>query len=255
VSADLRCCVVVPARDEEKLIGACLDALAAQRGVEPGAWEVIVVLDACRDDTRGEVQRAAARHPALTLTELEGPGQGSGSARRVGMDAACERLAPDGLIASTDADSRVAPDWVAAQLAAVARGVRAIGGRIELFPDDGERLGLHVLADRAARQSARHQAVMRDPGPPGSTAEHWQFSGASLAVTAEVYRQVGGIAPHASLEDEAFERALIARGVPIERSLAVRVHTSGRLDGRAARGLSADLAAASGRCGTARQTP
>jgi glucosyl-3-phosphoglycerate synthase len=255
VSADLRCCVVIPARDEEELIGGCLDALAAQRGVDPGAWEVIVVLDACRDDTRGEVQRAAARHPGTAVTILVGPGEGSGPARRLGMDAACERLPPDGLIASTDADSRVAPDWVATQLAAAAGGVRAIGGRIELFPDDGDRLGPHVLADRAARQSARHEAVMRDPGPPGSTAEHWQFSGASLAVTVEVYRQVGGIAPHASLEDEAFERALIACGVPIVRSLAVRVHTSGRLEGRAARGLSADLAAASGRCGTVRPTP
>ena len=46
---------MVPARDEQDLIGACLDALAAQRGVPATAWEVIVVLDACADDTAGEV--------------------------------------------------------------------------------------------------------------------------------------------------------------------------------------------------------
>ncbi len=57
----LAACVVVPARDEEALIGACLDALAAQRGVAREAWEVIVVLDACSDDTEGEVRRAMAR--------------------------------------------------------------------------------------------------------------------------------------------------------------------------------------------------
>ena len=60
------CCVVVPARDEEELIGACLDALAAQRGVEM-AWEVIVVLDACTDDTAARVAEASARHPQLAV--------------------------------------------------------------------------------------------------------------------------------------------------------------------------------------------
>lgn len=239
-----RCCVVVPARNEERLIGACLDALAFQRGVVLADFEVIVVLDACSDATASEVGLARERHPGLGITVLAGPGRGSGPARRAGMDAACVRLEPDGLIASTDADSTVAPGWVAAQLEAVARGARAIGGRIELHDHDRASLGPAVMADRARSQALRHLRVIDDPGPPGSTCEHWQFSGASLGVTAAVYRQVGGMVPSTALEDEAFERVLIEHGVPIHRTLAVQVTTSGRLEGRAATGLATHLARA-----------
>lgn len=239
-----RCCVVVPARDEEDLIGACVDALGAQRGVGPGDFEVIVVLDGCTDRTGAELEAARGRNSHLHLTVIDGPGRGAGLARRMGMDAALGRLGPTGLIACTDADSTVAPDWVAAQLHAAGRGARAIGGRIELSDSDRRRLGPYVMADRAERQRRRHLRIRTDPGPPGSTSEHWQFSGASLAVTAEAYTAVGGM-PHAeALEDEAFERALIAQGVPIHRLLTVNVTTSGRLSGRATEGLAHDLTAA-----------
>jgi glucosyl-3-phosphoglycerate synthase len=72
-------------------------------------------------------------------------------------------------------------------------------------------------------------------------AEHHQFSGASLALTAEVYRQYGGLSVSAALEDEALERELSNHGIPIYRSRAVRVSTSARTEGRAPRGLAHDL--------------
>ncbi len=55
------------------------------------------------------------------------------------MDLAAERLPPDGLIATTDADSTPAPDWLATQLAAVAQGAQAIGGRIDVRDDHPRR--------------------------------------------------------------------------------------------------------------------
>ena len=57
----LRACVVVPARDEEELIGACIAALAAQTGVARDEYEVLLVLDRCTDAT---AERAAQRPPA-----------------------------------------------------------------------------------------------------------------------------------------------------------------------------------------------
>ncbi len=44
--------------------------------------------------------------------------------------------------------------------------------------------------------------------------KHWQFSGASLALTAATCEEIGGLEPRAALEDEYLERALSMRGVP-----------------------------------------
>ena len=238
----LLACVVVPARDEETLIGSCLRALATQAGVAPYEYEVLLVLDRCTDRTETRAREIASAHPSLRLRFLDGPGEGSGPARRVGMDAACARLfqvhRADGLIACTDADTVAAPDWVASQLRAVSEGARAIGGRIELA-DDGS-LPESVARRHAEHGRLRHERLLSEPEHAGET-QHWQFSGASLALTAEVYREVGGLEPLTAREDEHLELVLRRRGIPIERLLSVRVTTSPRLVGRASRGLSYDL--------------
>jgi glucosyl-3-phosphoglycerate synthase len=129
----LRACVVVPARDEEDLIASCLEALATQERLAHHEYEVLLILDRCTDETEERACEIGGVHPSLNLHFLDGPGEGSGPARRVGMDAACARLLqvgrPEGIIACTDADTVVAPDWLAAQLRAVSEGARDIGGR------------------------------------------------------------------------------------------------------------------------------
>ena len=57
--------VIIPAHDEEAVIGRCLDALT--HGAEPGELEVVVVCNGCRDRTAA-VARAA--QPAATVVEL-----------------------------------------------------------------------------------------------------------------------------------------------------------------------------------------
>jgi glucosyl-3-phosphoglycerate synthase len=226
----LRAVIAVPARDEEALIGSCIAALAAQRGVARDAYEVILVLDGCTDATRARAAQAAGD---LRLHVVERPPLGVGAARRLGMDIACERLlaagAPDGLVATTDADSEVEPGWLAALLEAAAQGARAIGGEVVV-----EGLDAGIARRRAIRLAARLHAL------PGSAHPH--FSGASIAVTAATYRRVGGLEPHAALEDEAFARALARANVPIARIAGARVRTSPRPAGRAFRGLARDLA-------------
>jgi hypothetical protein len=244
-SASLRASVVVPARDEEGLVGACLRALAAQKGVGPEEYEVLLVLDRCTDGTEARAREVAAANPALRLHMLEGPGAGSGLARRVGTEAACRRLlevgGPDGLICSTDADTVVAPDWLAAQLRAVDGGARAIGGRIDLA--DPDTLPPGVLRWHTENSRLRYRRLLSEADRAGR-AEHWQFSGASLALTAGTYKQVGGLRPLETLEDEHLEEVLRENGVPIERLLSVRATTSPRLEGRAGHGLSQDLSQA-----------
>ena len=162
----LRAVVCVPARDEELLVGRCIRALAAQRGIARDAYEVVLVLDGCTDATREQAARAAGD---LRLHIIERPPLGVGAARRLGMDVACERLmaagAPDGLVATTDADSEVESGWLAALLEAAEGGARAIGGEVVV-----EGLAGGVAERRADRLAARLSAL------PG--AAHPHFSGA-----------------------------------------------------------------------------
>ncbi|HEY4827828.1 MAG TPA: glucosyl-3-phosphoglycerate synthase [Solirubrobacteraceae bacterium] len=233
----LEAIVVIPARDEEARIAACLEALAAQT---LSSFETIVVLDACADAT-GEVTRRTAERLGLTVDLVRGPGEGSGPARRLGMDLAAERLLaagmPDGLIAGTDADTCPAPNWLERQLAHVRAGAHVVAGRIELDPAERRELPHGTLRRRERDAARRLEHVRRiDAG-----AEHHHFAGASLGVTAAVYRSVGGIEPLTALEDAAFADRLAAHGVSILRATDVEVHTSARRSGRARRGLSIDL--------------
>jgi glucosyl-3-phosphoglycerate synthase len=228
----MRAVVVVPAHNEEETIGACLRALAAQEGLTHDDYQVVLVLNACSDATEER-----ARRVDVPLTIIHGPGGGPGPARRVGMDLAAPLLDDDGLIASTDADTVVAPDWLARQLDAVASGADAVGGWIEL--DDAE-LHPRVLEHRTARAAVRLAAVLAHT----PHAEHHHFAGASMSLTAGAYRTLGGIEPLEALEDEALERALRAHGLRVDRLRSVRVRTSARLVGRASAGLARDLAAA-----------
>jgi len=241
----LRASIVVPAHNEEALIEACLEALANQEGVALEEYEILLVLDRCTDDTEVRARSVAGKYPDLRLHFLEGPGLGSGHARSLGMESACARLLslgrPGGLVCSTDADTVVAPDWLAAQLDAASRGAVAIGGRIELSNDGS--LPENIMRWHAERGRLRHREIVSAPG----RTEHWQFSGASLALTAAVYREVGGLEPRASLEDERLEAVLRDHGVPIDRLLSVRVMTSARLVGRAEKGLAHDLARVAGK--------
>jgi glucosyl-3-phosphoglycerate synthase len=232
--------VVVPARNEAERIVACLEALAGQT-VGLDRFEVIVVLDGCHDDTETRAVQAAAKL-GVSLSLVTAPGRGTGPARRAGMDLACARLLeagrPDGLIASTDADSRPAPEWLARQLAHVARGATVIAGRIELDADEARGLPQGVLVRRGRDARERMQRVRAiDPG-----AGHHHFAGASIGVTAATYESVGGIEPTTDLEDDGFAQRLAAHGVAIVRAADVVVVTSARTDGRATRGLSTDLA-------------
>jgi glycosyltransferase involved in cell wall biosynthesis len=231
--------VVVPARNEEATIGACLDALAAQT-VPADAFEVLVVLDDC-DDGTGDTAHRCAESSGLRLRTVTGPGRGAGAARRAGMEAAANRLlsvgCPDGLIACTDADSRPARDWLERQLSHLHSGARAIAGLIELAPEDVAALPEPVVLRRQRDATARLARIRQtDPG-----ADHHHFAGASLGITARAYREVGGLEPLAALEDAAFAARLQEHGIPIVRAADVRVRTSARPNGRVAHGLSVDL--------------
>ena len=248
--------VIIPAKDEAHNLPATLAALAAQvdehgQPLPLASFEVIVLANNCTDATAAVVRQQADRFPHLMLhvAELRLPAAKAhvGRARRLLMDEACARLeqagAPTGIIASTDADTRVAPTWLAATLAEIAVGADAVGGRILTEAVGPALLPLRriQLRDTAYRQLCARLEDQIDPLPADCWPRHHQHFGASLALTARAYRRVGGLPEVRFLEDEALCQALRRHDLTLRHSPLVQVLTSARRDGRVEVGLSWQL--------------
>ena len=251
-------CVAIPVHNEEAGIAATLGALAAQvdfagRSLDPATYEVLVLANNCTDRTV-EVARAfgaARRRFRLHVIEvtLEVPHAHVGAARRLAMDEACRRLASlgrrRGVVASTDGDTQVRCDWVAATLREIARGADAVGGRIEASA--GEIAALEPGARRYYRRDRVYRMLRSayesalDPDPFNAWPRHHHCFGASLAVTVETYLAAGGLPVLPCLEDMAFHRKLERIGAKIRQSPDVGVLTSLRCAGRVSVGLSGTL--------------
>ena len=109
MNPDPALCVLIPASNEEALIGACLDALARSRGPD-GRAEVIVIANGCRDATADVARQHAGRFAAKgwTLTVIERAEGGKLAALDAG-----EAQARAGIRVFLDADVTVSPDLLA----------------------------------------------------------------------------------------------------------------------------------------------
>lgn len=243
----LRVVVAIPARNEAERIGTCLQALASQRGAGASGLGAVLFLNNCTDETAQVVaDRQAFLSVPVRPIERSFADANAGWARREAMEAAARWLeesgSEDGVILTTDADSRVPEDWVARNLAAIAEGADAVVGRIALDAEDAARLpaALHARGalegayeSRLTELEARIDPIPHDPWP-----RHWTTSGATLAVRLSTYRQVGGMPPLAVGEDRAFVSSLLSSDARIRHDPDILVVTSGRLDGRAPGGAA-----------------
>ena len=143
---------------------------------------------------------------------------------------------------STDADSRVYPDWVSANLHYLRNGWDAVAGRAEIDPVDDCIIPEIVRdADRSECEYAAaldELAAILDPDAADPFPRHDEHSGASIAVTASAYREAGGVPPEPVGEDRAFFDALREIDARIRHAPEVRVVVSGRLFGRAKGGMA-----------------
>ncbi len=259
--------VILPAKDEETLLPATIDALARQvdargRPLDARSFEVLVLLNNCSDASAAVLQAARRRHPTMRLhfaeCTLSAEVAHVGTARRMLMNAAWDRQARrcaqtsatrvPGVLLSTDADTVVAPDWISRCSAVFEAGADVVGGVIELSASDCEVLGrtqpelmLAYHRDRRYQQLLARLESLLDPDPYDPWPRHLEHFGASLGCTAEIYARAGGLPAVSPLEDVAFIRALRRVGARIRHAPEVRVHTSGRLMGRADVGLSWQL--------------
>jgi glycosyltransferase involved in cell wall biosynthesis len=255
---NLKFCVIVPARNEEELLPSALQALAEQKQLDGSplpysSYEVIVLINNSSDLSRQVAEEFQRLYPKLRLyvaeRNLDNSHAHAGYVRRLLMDEACRRLENVGagslLILSTDSDTRVAPNWIARNSQEIARGAQVVGGRIVVLPCEQDSL------DSAAQEIYRYDHVYRrlvcwiedrwDPEPHDPWPRHHQHFGASLAITPRAYQAARRLPPRRYLEDVSFYDMLVSRDIKIRHSNAVRVFTSGRLNGRTRFGLSRQL--------------
>lgn len=218
-------CVVVPAHDEEELVGRCLDGLAEAAGRAAAAGidvRLTFVLDDCHDRTP-EIVRARAMPVPLEVVETDA--RSVGVARALGTSAALGGTdAPlDAVwLAHTDADSCVPPGWLVDQVTLADGGADVVVGTVRPDPAD--------LSDGQLRA----WACTRVPGRPNG-----HVHGANLGMRASAYVAAGGFAPEPLHEDvHLAERLRTAPGVVVVASDVVDVLTSGRPVGRAPGGYA-----------------
>ncbi len=251
-------CVIVPVQNEAETLYKTLDALANQVDLQgnpfhPCRYEIILFANNCSDSSAAIAYHFAATHPELALHVVErnlAPKDAYiGRVRQLLMHEAYRRFArlekKRGVIASTDGDSMVDSTWIAATLREVEQGADAIGGRILISKE--ERSALDPYARACYLREVGYQYLLGkleailDPDPFDRLPRHHQHYGASLAVTAEMYAQAGGMPAVRTPEDVAFYRALLRVGARFHHSPHVRVTTSARQIGRATNGLANQL--------------
>jgi hypothetical protein len=249
--------VAIPAKDEEERLPACIRALAEQRdpfgrSIPPALIRVAVFANNCTDQS-ASVARALGEcwslHIRVVEARLPPEAAHAGAARRAAMDLAeawlVEEGDKDGVILTTDADSRVAPNWIAANLAAFDAGAEAVLGRITL--DDDGKLLPDALHRRGALEDAYESLLtelswLLDPLEHNPWPHHATISGATLGITRNAYCRVGRL-PRVPLgEDKALIALLSRQDARIRYCPAVHAVTSGRTQGRAPGGVADTLA-------------
>ena len=208
--------VVLPVRDEEAAVGACVAALLEQRGVD--RFRVVVVDDGSTDGTTAAVRAVADERVRLVTAPPLPPGW-LGKPHACAVGAAEVDPAPDEVLVFVDADVRLAPDAVAAAVAVldsagldlVSPWPRPVAGTAaeRLVQPLAPWLWATTLPLRLAETSPR----------PSLAAANGQF----LVLTRVAYERAGG---HAAVRDQVIEDVALlravkrsgGRGVPVEGS-------------------------------------
>jgi glycosyltransferase involved in cell wall biosynthesis len=207
--------VVIPVHNEAALLGECLEAVArAARDprLEHEPVEVVVVLDACTDRSAG----VAVRHGAQIVSLNAGC---VGAARALGASFALDSGAR--WLAFTDADTRVPPQWLSAQLAA----------------DADVTCGPVAIEDWSAHPYGVRERFLEQYARAGELQVH----GANLGMSAEAYRASRGFPALRKGEDSALVASLVTLGWGVAWRALPPVVTSARWESAVEGGFAARL--------------
>ena len=196
--------VIIPAWNEEKLLPDCLESLKNQT-LPKEKFEVVVVDNNSTDKTREIAESYGSRIIGCQV-------QGVAAARVAGSEGAYGEI-----IAGTDADTQVAPEWL-----------ETIASHFEKDPD---LLGLtgptyfkeanffsKNLSFFAFDVFQRLNFAIRKP----------TFSGFNYAVRVDAYREIGGINPELESAEDIDLSFRLAKKGKVEYVSDVVVYTSAR---------------------------
>ncbi|CAM4113723.1 Undecaprenyl-phosphate 4-deoxy-4-formamido-L-arabinose transferase [Mycobacterium basiliense] len=224
-----RAAVVIPAHNEQAHLPSCLRCVVTAALCVQIPVHIVVVLDASAD---GSAQLAGRYGSDVHFVCVEA--RNVGAARAAGFNYASSLCGGVDKIwyATTDADSRVDPDWLARQLAA---GADMTLGVVRVV--DWRRRPPHVVLRYLRAYDTRGDG------------EHDHIHGANMGFSAHAYWRVGGFRALPTGEDvdlvARFERA----GYRIHRDPRLSVVTSARARGRAPRGFADHLRRLASRSG------
>jgi glycosyltransferase involved in cell wall biosynthesis len=213
--------VIVPAHNEQDLLPSCLASLRrAARAARGVPVHLVVVADACRDQTAQVARRGGASVVRISA-------KSAGQARAAGARAILRRnrhLDPADLwLATTDADTLVPAFWLRQQARYEGQGWDAVVGTIQVDDWSGRPAGTRSVF------LERYEA---------GTDQHTHVHGANLGCRGSAYLAAGGFPGLATGEDHAFVTALAATGSRVLRTRALPVITSARREARAPGGFA-----------------
>jgi glycosyltransferase involved in cell wall biosynthesis len=188
--------VVVPARNEELTLGACLESLLAQ----PGVPHEIIVVDDHSSDRTAEIAGSFTGVRIVSAPELTAPWTGKNNAMAAGARAATGQW-----LLFTDADTVHAPGSLAGAVAEA----REHGAALLSYSPRQDVSGLIqkavmavIFAELACRYRPREVC---DPASPAAAA-----NGQYLLISRDAYDAVGG---HAAIASDLLEDVALARAV------------------------------------------
>lgn len=221
--------VLIPARNEEALLPACLQSVKrAVKELRGATADIVVVADSSTDRTWEIANRELAGFGTVVETQAGIVGETRALAAAIALERFRGRT-HDCWFSNTDADCVVPDDWLTVQVTLAAQGIDAIAGTID------------VLDFREHHPTVKER--FRQTYLIGSDGFHAHVHGANLGIRADLYLRAGGWRDLATGEDHdlwARLRQVNARSISVNRA---RVVTSGRKVGRAPHGFADALAA------------
>ena len=222
--------VLIPARNEEVLLGRCLESVIRSIDALPAMIRsTIVLVSDCSTDRTTEIAYSLIGEQGSVLHTRAGT---VGTARALAASYAIAKTAvplSNVWLANTDADCVVPPSWLSDQIDFAEAGIEAVAGvvAVDSFDEHGPEVPARFRASYSIHADGTHPHI----------------HGANLGVRADRYVHVGGWADLKTAEDHDLWGRLRRTGARLLSSAHLQVVTSGRRIGRAPSGFAGALMA------------